>query len=175
MKMLGGTLPELTEEDIPGAELDESHAVHALRRWLLCHGIVAPTSWKRLNLLKGRCYVRLLVIQSVAVKYNMNVGPGKQKKRVQRWLILMVHIYKKQQKHLSEGMVIGRSTALPKPPLVGWESVNTANHKEMASKLPMVSLIAEVYNICGFTNNIHQVFCTLTLLKEWVILAEVEL
>ena len=49
------------------------------------------------------------------------------------------HLYKKQQKLLSEGMVIGRSTALPKPPLVGWESVNTANHKEMASKLPRVT------------------------------------
>ena len=34
------TVPELTEDDIPGAKLEEpleSHAVHALRRWLLCH------------------------------------------------------------------------------------------------------------------------------------------
>ena len=41
------TVPELTEGDIPGAKLEEpleSHAVHALRRWLLCHGIVVPTS-----------------------------------------------------------------------------------------------------------------------------------
>ena len=49
------------------------------------------------------------------------------------------HLYKKQQKLLSEGVVIGRSSALPKPPLVSWESVNTANHKEMASKLPRVT------------------------------------
>ena len=52
---VGGTLPELTEEDIPGAELDEpleSHAVHALRLWLLCHGIVAPTSWKKAKLIE---------------------------------------------------------------------------------------------------------------------------
>ena len=44
-----GTVSELTEDDIPDAKLDEpleSHAVHALRRWLLCHGIMAPTSWK---------------------------------------------------------------------------------------------------------------------------------
>ena len=47
------------------------------------------------------------------------------------------HLDKKQQKLLSEGVLIGRSTALPKPPLAGWESV-TANHKEMASKLPRV-------------------------------------
>lgn len=49
------------------------------------------------------------------------------------------YIYKKQQSLISEGIVIGRSTALPKPPLVGWESINTANHKEMASKLPRVT------------------------------------
>lgn len=49
------TVPELTEDDIPGAKLEEpleSHAVHALRRWLLCHGIVVPTSWKKAKLVE---------------------------------------------------------------------------------------------------------------------------
>lgn len=52
---VGGNLPELTEDDIPGARLDEplqSHAVHALKRWLLCHGIVVPTSWKKAKLIE---------------------------------------------------------------------------------------------------------------------------
>ena len=49
------------------------------------------------------------------------------------------HLYKKQQKLLSEGVVIGKLTALPKQPLIGWDSINTANHKEMASKLPRVT------------------------------------
>ena len=54
-KNVGETLLELTEEDIPGAKLDEpleSHAVHGLRRWLLCHGIVAPISWRKAKLIE---------------------------------------------------------------------------------------------------------------------------
>ena len=46
------TVPELTEDDIPGAKLEEpleSYAVHALRR---CHGIVVPTSWKKAKLVE---------------------------------------------------------------------------------------------------------------------------
>lgn len=46
---------ELTEADIPGATLDEpleSHTVHALRWWLLCHGDNAPSSLKKLQLVE---------------------------------------------------------------------------------------------------------------------------
>ena len=46
---------QLTEEDIPGAALQEpleGHTVPALRWWLLCHGIQAPTSWKKLKLIE---------------------------------------------------------------------------------------------------------------------------
>ena len=49
------------------------------------------------------------------------------------------HLYKKQQRLLSEGVEIGRLTVLPKQPLIGLDSINTANHKEMASKLPRVT------------------------------------
>ena len=45
---------ELSENDIPGARLSEpleSHNVQALRWWLLCHGIKAPSSWKKSNLI----------------------------------------------------------------------------------------------------------------------------
>lgn len=65
------------------------------------------------------------------------------------------HLYKKQQKLLSEGMVIGKSTTLPKQPL-GWDSITTANHKEMASKLPRVThgkFVSRIYNE-GKLNNI---------------------
>ena len=40
----------LTEDDIPGAKLKgplESHTMSELRWWLLCHGIVAPTFFKK--------------------------------------------------------------------------------------------------------------------------------
>lgn len=40
----------LTEDDIPGAALTEpfeNHTVSQLRWWLLCRGIVVPTSWKK--------------------------------------------------------------------------------------------------------------------------------
>ena len=49
------------------------------------------------------------------------------------------HLYKKQQRLLLEGVEIGRLTVFPKQPLIGWDSINTANHKEMASKLPRVT------------------------------------
>ena len=45
---------ELSEEDIPGACLSEpleSHNVQALKWWLLCRGITAPTAWKKSNLI----------------------------------------------------------------------------------------------------------------------------
>ena len=44
----------LTAADIPGAELSqpvEKHAVAALRWWLLCRGIKAPTSMKKKDLI----------------------------------------------------------------------------------------------------------------------------
>ena len=44
------TCVELTEDDIPGASLNEpfhSHTMAELRCWLLCWGIVVPTSWKK--------------------------------------------------------------------------------------------------------------------------------
>ena len=41
---------ELTEADIPGSALSEpleASSIPQLRWWLLCHGICAPTSWKK--------------------------------------------------------------------------------------------------------------------------------
>ena len=59
------------------------------------------------------------------------------------------NFYKKRQKLLSEGMMVRKSTDLPRQPLIGWDSVNTANHKEMASTLPsvIVSLISKIVEI----------------------------
>ena len=48
------TAVELNEDDIPGAHLNEpfeSHNVQALKWWLLCCGIKAPSTWKKSNLI----------------------------------------------------------------------------------------------------------------------------
>ena len=40
----------LSPADIPGADLSEpfdSHTMPELRWWLLCRGIIVPTSWKK--------------------------------------------------------------------------------------------------------------------------------
>ena len=53
-RMAEETTMELTEADISGAVLKEpleSHAIPALRWWLLCHGIRVPTSWKKPKLI----------------------------------------------------------------------------------------------------------------------------
>ena len=45
---------DLIENDILGAVLQEpleSATVHALRWWLLCLGIQAPTSWRKAKLI----------------------------------------------------------------------------------------------------------------------------
>ena len=45
---------KLTEEDIPGAKLDEplgKHAIPELKWWLLCRGIRVPSSLKKQQLL----------------------------------------------------------------------------------------------------------------------------
>lgn len=47
--------PQLTEDDVPGAKLEEpleSVIVPALKRWLLCHGIHVPTSMKKSKLIE---------------------------------------------------------------------------------------------------------------------------
>ena len=44
----------LTPADVPGADLCEpydKHTVPALRWWLLCRGIEAPSSWKKQQLI----------------------------------------------------------------------------------------------------------------------------
>ena len=46
---------KLTATDVPGAELAEPldiHGIPALRRWLLCRGIKAATSWRKAQLIK---------------------------------------------------------------------------------------------------------------------------
>ena len=45
----------LTAVDIPGAELSvpyEAHPVPALKWWLLCRGIKAPSSWRKQQLIE---------------------------------------------------------------------------------------------------------------------------
>ena len=57
------SLVQLTERDIPGAALEEpleGHTVPALRWWLLCHSIQAPTRGKSPSTLKGRVLVLLI-------------------------------------------------------------------------------------------------------------------
>ena len=52
-----GPVVELTPADIPGANLStpyEQHTVAALRWWLLCRGIQAPTSLRKKQLI-DRC------------------------------------------------------------------------------------------------------------------------
>jgi len=44
---------QLTAQDISGAQLNEpfdKHTMPKLRHWLLCHGIKAPTAWKKCHL-----------------------------------------------------------------------------------------------------------------------------
>ena len=46
---------QLTPADIPGADLSEpyeSHTIPALKWWLLCRGIKAPSSWKKNQLIQ---------------------------------------------------------------------------------------------------------------------------
>ena len=53
-RMAEGLTVELTEDDIPGAILDEpleSHTMPSLRWWLLCRGVHAPTSWNKPKLI----------------------------------------------------------------------------------------------------------------------------
>ena len=52
---------ELTEDDVQGAKLEEpleSVTVTALRIWLLCHGIQAPTSMKKAKLIEKSVILR---------------------------------------------------------------------------------------------------------------------
>ena len=49
------TSGELTESDIPGAILEEpleKATIHALKWWLLCRGIKAPSSWRKAKLIE---------------------------------------------------------------------------------------------------------------------------
>ena len=49
------TIDELTEQDIPGAALNEpleSVTNHALRWWLLCRGLKASSSWRKNKLIE---------------------------------------------------------------------------------------------------------------------------
>ena len=49
------TAMELTENDIPGAVLNEpleNSTIPALKWWLLCRGLQAPNSWKKAVLIQ---------------------------------------------------------------------------------------------------------------------------
>ena len=58
MTDISASLVELIEADIPGAALEEpleAHTIHQLRRWLLCHGDLAPSSLKKAQLIDRYC------------------------------------------------------------------------------------------------------------------------
>jgi len=49
------SLDELTEKDIPGTILNEpleNATVPELKWWLLCRGIQAPSSWRKMKLIE---------------------------------------------------------------------------------------------------------------------------
>ena len=56
---------ELTETDIPGAALKEpfdAHNVTALRWWLQCRGIKAPSSWRKHQLVSKYVLIVLVTV-----------------------------------------------------------------------------------------------------------------
>ena len=60
---------ELTENNIPGAVLHaplESATVHALRWWLLCHGIQPPSSWRKAKLTEKYCVLGALDTECIS-------------------------------------------------------------------------------------------------------------
>ena len=51
-RLFEATAIELNKGDIPGTHLSkpfEPHSVQALKWWLLCWGIKAPSTWKKSN------------------------------------------------------------------------------------------------------------------------------
>lgn len=49
------SVPPLTEEDIPGAALEEPYEGHTpeeLRWWLLCKGVTVPSSLRKADVVK---------------------------------------------------------------------------------------------------------------------------
>ena len=69
---MSDTVHEVTvsPEDIPGANLSkpyEKHTVAALRWWLLCRGIKAPTSWKKKEIVNRLVSLGQYDTQSVTI------------------------------------------------------------------------------------------------------------
>ena len=58
-----GDMVELTEDEIPGAKLTgamNGYTMYKLKWWVLCHGVKAPNSWNKKQLI-SRYFKELFV------------------------------------------------------------------------------------------------------------------
>ncbi|KAL5505774.1 hypothetical protein EMCRGX_G007270 [Ephydatia muelleri] len=111
----------LTEDDIPGAKLSKpynKHTISALRWWLLCRGIEAPTPWKKQQILD-----RVLLSEQEQEKIVDVDGS---------------YTHRKYEclKEAGEQVLMPSN---PPPPLTGWKHVTDAKFKDIARSIPQVT------------------------------------
>ena len=118
---------ELTESDIPGAILHEpleNATVHSLRWWLLCHGIQAPSSWRKAKLIE-RWEAKLACIVSRILKCPYYIQRVRSAKEAGAKVVDVdgSYLHRKQ----ASSSCTDDPERTPPAPLIGWECVSATN------------------------------------------------
>ena len=131
----------LSPADVPDADLSElyeAHAVPALKWWLLCRGIKAPSSWKKAQLINW--FVSTKVTRQ-DTQWNSLMFSRIHKAVRDKANIVDVdgsYLCRKQKQPVDSGLTVA-PLPLPSPPLSGWESVSQDNVAVIAKKVPHVT------------------------------------
>ena len=163
------TAVELTEFDIPGACLDapmDRHTMSQLKWWLLCHGIKAPSSWKKQQLV-ARWINRISKgVQKLFTFPFSHLSTKESRKLIKTEQLPIVdvdgsYLYRKQQLLKQSGVCIAPLPP-PSPPLSGWEVVSESNIGLLRFLLlPLVCTVARspsvaLYGLyCIYRNALH--------------------
>lgn len=141
---------ELSPADIPGADLPtpyEQHTVAALRWWLLCRGIQAPTSWRKKQLV-DRCDI----IHMFDCSLNSSVCMLHRVKEADLQCSKVVdvdgsYLYRKYRSLVDSGVTVSFPEC-PPPPITGWLSVSSNNCATISLSIPTVTSGKLFVDIC---------------------------
>ena len=133
----------LTEDDIPGAKLSKPynmHTISALRWWLLCRGIEAPTSWKNQQILDR--FVIQLKTDISALKYfftSLYLRVLLSEQELEKIVDVDGSYTHRTYECLKEAGEQVLMPSNPPSPLSGWKQVTDANFKDIARSIPQVN------------------------------------
>ena len=131
----------LNPANIFGADLSvpyEVYAIPALKWWLLCRGIKAPSSWKKAQLINRFVWTKVFRQDTELHFHTFSTIYKAVKDKANIVDVDGSCLYRKHKQLADSGLTVSPMPLLS-PPLSGWKSVSQDNVELIAKKVPHVT------------------------------------